>query len=353
MLKTLDGCWVRSRSGPLGLMDDPKVLKTSCTEGLTDDPKVLKTSCTEGLTDNPKVLKIFCTEGLTDDPKVFLKTSCTEGLTDDPKVLKTSCTEGLTNDPKVLKTSCTKGLTDDPKISGQGNSFIVFKTFCMMSQDHLRPKLNGNTNEILDDFTDIDSSSDTEEILNSDSDEENKLLYLTKMGYSEAEASITMERCGPDSSIAELTDFIFAAQMAKAADALLSITKIIFPEYAIGSPYFYYENVELAPIGSAKLTERILKALEAYDDEPPSSVQKYVLDECRKWNLVWVERNKVVRLEPDEVEMIPGFPKNHILGGGSVRDMFPGDINVMSLFSGISDAKVAFYCLGIPLKTDA
>ncbi|KAE8654567.1 hypothetical protein F3Y22_tig00117048pilonHSYRG00797 [Hibiscus syriacus] len=74
-----------------------------------------------------------------------------------------------------------------------------------------------------DDFTDIDSSSDTEEILNSDSDEENKLLYLTKMGYSEAEASIAMERCGPDSSIIELTDFICGAQMAKATDALLPI----------------------------------------------------------------------------------------------------------------------------------
>ncbi|KAE8686759.1 hypothetical protein F3Y22_tig00111027pilonHSYRG00028 [Hibiscus syriacus] len=74
-----------------------------------------------------------------------------------------------------------------------------------------------------DDFTNIDSSSDTEEILNSDSDEENKLLYLTKMGYSDVEASIAMERCGTDSSIAELTDFIFADQMAEAADALLPV----------------------------------------------------------------------------------------------------------------------------------
>ncbi|KAE8658761.1 hypothetical protein F3Y22_tig00116970pilonHSYRG00220 [Hibiscus syriacus] len=73
------------------------------------------------------------------------------------------------------------------------------------------------------DFTYIDSSSDTEEILNSDSNEENKLLYLTKMGYPDAEASIAMERCGPDSSIVELTDFICDAQMAKAADALLPI----------------------------------------------------------------------------------------------------------------------------------
>ncbi|KAE8667464.1 hypothetical protein F3Y22_tig00112408pilonHSYRG00042 [Hibiscus syriacus] len=33
--------------------------------------------------------------------------------------------------------------------------------------------------------------------------------------------------------------------------------------------------------------------------------------------------------------------------------MFPGGINVLSLFSGISDAEVTFYCLGIPLKIDA
>ncbi|KAE8715333.1 DNA (Cytosine-5)-methyltransferase DRM1/2 isoform 2 [Hibiscus syriacus] len=105
--------------------------------------------------------------------------------------------------------------------------------------------------------------------------------------------------------------------------------------------------------GSANLTEKIRKALEAYDNEPPSSVQKYVLDECQKWNLVWVGRNKVVPLEPDEVEMLLGFPKNHTREGGYSKDMFPGGINVLSLFSGISDAEVAFYCLGIPLKTDA
>ncbi|KAE8664976.1 hypothetical protein F3Y22_tig00112737pilonHSYRG00069 [Hibiscus syriacus] len=164
-----------------------------------------------------------------------------------------------------------------------------------------------------DDFKDIDSSSDTEEILISDFDKENKLLYLTKMRYSEAEASITMERCGPDSSIAELTDFICDAQMAKSADALLL-------------------------------------AIKAYDDEPHLSIQKYVLDECQKWNPIWVGRNRVTPLEPDEVEMPLGFPKNHTRGG-SARDMFPGGINVLSLFSGISDAGVTFYCLGILLKS--
>ncbi|KAE8720945.1 hypothetical protein F3Y22_tig00017808pilonHSYRG00024 [Hibiscus syriacus] len=190
---------------------------------------------------------------------------------------------------------------------------------------------------LQDDFTDTDSSSDTEEILNSDSDEENKLLYLTKMGYSEAEASIAMEICDPNSSIAELTDFICVAQMAKATNALLSgedkkplcndpnykkrqnsdqITQRTLPEDAIGSPYLYYENVALAPVGAWTEMSWIHKALEAYD-ESPSSVQKYVIDDCRKWNLVWVGRNKVVPLEPDEVEML---------------------------------LDVAFYCLGISLK---
>ena len=151
------------------------------------------------------------------------------------------------------------------------------------------------------------------------------------------------------------------------------ITHRTLPEAAIGPPYFYYENVALAPkgvwstisrflydvepefvdskyfcatarkrgyihnlpienrfpllpfpprtiheafpltrkwwpswdtrtklnclqtcIGSAKLTERIRKALEDFNDEPPLGVQKFVLDQCRKWNLVWVGRNKEI-----------------------------------------------------------
>ncbi|KAE8672525.1 hypothetical protein F3Y22_tig00111837pilonHSYRG00046 [Hibiscus syriacus] len=210
--------------------------------------------------------------------------------------------------------------------------------------------------------------SDTEEILNSDSDEENKLLYLTKTGYSEVEASIAMERCDQITQRTLPEDAIgspyFYYEQIHLSNPMIGfgvytkpdqITQRTLLEYAIGSPYFYYENVELAPVGAwtemscVKLTKRIRKALEAYD-ESSSSVQKYVLDDCRKWNLVWVGRNKVVPLEPDEVEMLLGFPKNHTRGGGSAKDMFSGGINVLSFFSGISDANVAFYCLGISLK---
>ncbi|KAE8672027.1 hypothetical protein F3Y22_tig00111877pilonHSYRG00446 [Hibiscus syriacus] len=209
-----------------------------------------------------------------------------------------------------------------------------------------------------------------------------------------------MERCDPDSSIAELTDFICAAQMAKAVDALLPITQRTIPEDAIGPPYFYYENMTLAPIGVWTEMSRYL-----YDVEPEFVDSKYFCTAAwkrgyihnlpieniflliplplytihdafpltkklvaflgsknkvelftnmyKKCQIDRKDLNKVVSLEPDEVEMLLGFPKNHTRGGGSARDMFPGGINILSLLSKISDAEVAFYCLGIPLKTDA
>lgn len=373
----------------------------------------------------------------------------------------------------------------------------------------------------LDDFSDTDSCHENQENINSLSDKEKKLLFLADMGYTVEEASIAMDRCGPDSSVVELTDFISAAQISKAADADLGelsdeekprpkhlykdynkqkkrkfldyrlwerkkqrgyekklrneddepirlpnpmvgfgvpaepcpVFHRTLPEAAVGPPYFYYENVALAPkgvwstisrflydvepefvdskyfcatarkrgyihnlpiqnrfpllplppltiyealpltrkwwpswdtrtklnciqtcVGSAKLTDRIRKALEEWDGVPPMSVQKYVLDECRKWNLVWVGRNKLAPLEPDEVEMLLGFPRNHTRGGGISRtdrykslgnsfqvdtvayhfsvlkDMFPGGITLLSLFSGIGGAEIALHRLGIPLK---
>ncbi|PRQ55163.1 putative DNA (cytosine-5-)-methyltransferase [Rosa chinensis] len=53
-----------------------------------------------------------------------------------------------------------------------------------------------------------------------------------------------------------------------------------------------------------------MKALKDYDEDemPPESVRGYVLYECRKWNLVWVGKKKVAPLEPDQVEMLLGFP---------------------------------------------
>ncbi|KAJ0754534.1 putative DNA (cytosine-5-)-methyltransferase [Helianthus annuus] len=45
---------------------------------------------------------------------------------------------------------------------------------------------------------------------------EKPISDLISMGFTVEEALSAMERCGPDASIAELTDMIYAAQMAKA-----------------------------------------------------------------------------------------------------------------------------------------
>ena len=50
-------------------------------------------------------------------------------------------------------------------------------------------------------------------------DEGNKLSSLMSNGYTRDEASIALERCGLDASLAGLADFIYAAQMSKVMDA--------------------------------------------------------------------------------------------------------------------------------------
>ncbi|RAL53491.1 unnamed protein product [Cuscuta campestris] len=376
---------------------------------------------------------------------------------------------------------------------------------------------SGYDENIFEDFSDTNSWSEEDvEDMVSMSDKERTLLFLTKMGYPAEEATVAMDRCGPEATIEELTDFMCAAEMARSEstywqedDIKPKLKSLIgengkhkrkmysyemykkkkqrgmfdeevetirlpkpmvgfgvpteicpqfqgrtLPEQALGPPYFYYENVALAPkgvwdtisrflydvepefvdskyfcaaarkrgyihnlpvenrfpllpipprtihealpltkkwwpswdtrtklnclqtaIGSARLSDRIRKAVEAYEGEPPLRVQKYVLDECRKWNLVWVGRNKAAPLEPDEIEYLLGFPKNHTRGGGisrtdrykslgnsfqvdtvayhlsTLKDLFPGGMNVLSLFSGIGGAEVALHKLGIRLKT--
>jgi len=66
----------------------------------------------------------------------------------------------------------------------------------------------------------------------------------------------------------------------------------------------------------ATVTYKLRKILEKFDDEPPQDVQQNVLQQIRKWNLMWVGKNKLAPLEPDEYEMLLGFPKDHTRGGG-------------------------------------
>ncbi|PUZ42209.1 hypothetical protein GQ55_9G565900 [Panicum hallii var. hallii] len=132
-------------------------------------------------------------------------------------------------------------------------------------------------------------------------------------------------------------------------------------------------NCLLTNVAKPKLMEQIHHALAKFEGLPPRRVQKYVLETCREGNLVWVGLNKVAHLEPNEMEFLLGFPKDHTRGIGMterykslgnsfhvdtvayhlsvLRDMFPQGMNVLSLFSGIGGAEVALHRLGIRMKT--
>lgn len=129
-------------------------------------------------------------------------------------------------------------------------------------------------------------------------------------------------------------------------------------------------------IASSRLTERIRQLVSEHNGRPPPiHVQKFVLEQLRKWNLVWVGLNRVSPLDPEHYEEILGFPRNHTKGGGCSRtesykslgnsfqvdtvayhlsvlkEMYPNGINVLSLFTGIGGGEVALHKLGIHMRT--
>lgn len=133
-------------------------------------------------------------------------------------------------------------------------------------------------------------------------------------------------------------------------------------------------NCLLTCISGSRLTERIRRELVQYDDPPPPQVRQFVLNECRRWNLIWVGQHKVAPLEPDELEILLGYPRNHTRGGGmsrteryrslgnsfqvdtvayhlsTLKNLFPDGLKVLSLFSGIGGAEVALHRLGMHMK---
>uniref|UniRef100_A0ACD5XWM5 Uncharacterized protein n=1 Tax=Avena sativa TaxID=4498 RepID=A0ACD5XWM5_AVESA len=353
-----------------------------------------------------------------------------------------------------------------------------------------------------------DGSSD-EDFLQEMSEKDKKINSLVAMGYPEDEANKAITRCGVDAPLSVLVDSVCASQAAGEYEVItgrcsglfggrkkarlmeeskkkrkrcgggaqrsrppsddesmplpnpmvgfnlpgdmLRTVRRTLPKQAIGPPYFYYENVALAPkgtwnkisrflheiepefvdskymcaaarkrgyihnlpyenrkdilppapktifeafphykkwwpswdhrkqlnclqtsISSAKLTERIQHALASSSNPPPPSVQKYVMKECKKWNLVWVGKNKVAALDPAEYEYLLGFPRDHTRGPGKterykslgnsfqvdtvawhlsvLKDMFPNGVSVLSLFTGIGGGEVALHRLGIHMR---
>ncbi|XP_047056317.1 DNA (cytosine-5)-methyltransferase DRM2-like [Lolium rigidum] len=64
----------------------------------------------------------------------------------------------------------------------------------------------------------------------------------------------------------------------------------------------------MAPATASKFVRKVLTDC---DGIPSKFDQKKILDKCRQWNLIWVGPKTVATLDPDEVELLMGFPKYH------------------------------------------
>jgi site-specific DNA-cytosine methylase len=125
-------------------------------------------------------------------------------------------------------------------------------------------------------------------------------------------------------------------------------------------------------MAAATVSKTVRTMLTDCDGIPNMADQKKILDQCTLWNLVWVGPKTVAALEPDEVESLLGFPRDHTrsftrteryrsLGNSFQVDTvafhlsvlkaeFPHGIRVLSLFTGIGGAEVALHRLGIQLN---
>lgn len=126
--------------------------------------------------------------------------------------------------------------------------------------------------------------------------------------------------------------------------------------------------------GVAQLCDRLGKFLADSGGVPSSEQQRDILRYCRGLNLVWTGKYKLGPVEPEHLELILGYPSNHV---GSVesdlaerlkslkycfqtdtlgyhlsvlKPVFPSGLTMLSLFSGIGGAEIALHRLGIKIK---
>ncbi|RZC75706.1 hypothetical protein C5167_051191 [Papaver somniferum] len=306
-------------------------------------------------------------------------------------VIKTVDEKGEENTEAILETLLA--YTAPEECASQGEPVLSHSS---------SPEFEWDSLDDLSDFSDAESCLQNEESV-----PETKMMQLVAMGFSIGEVSAAINSSDPDTSIADLMDFISAAQMAEPTSdhprelplegrgppdvkkkklvkqefhrgreirawrsKALPLSSRWWPSWDVRKQF----NCLLTCYGSALETERIRKDLEGWQGDPPEHIQKRVLNKCRKWNFVWTAKNSVAPLLPEEVELMLGYPRNHTRGGATsqaerykslgnsfqvntvafhlsvLKNRYPNGISVLSLFSGIGGAEIALHQLGIPLR---
>lgn len=127
-------------------------------------------------------------------------------------------------------------------------------------------------------------------------------------------------------------------------------------------------------MGTSQICSSLEKMLGRYQGALSSDQQNKVHYYCRTMNLIWVGPQKLAPMEPEHLERILGYPIHHTRNPDMtlvdrleslkncfqtdtlgyclsvLKSLFPGGINLLSVYSGIGGAEVTLHRLGIYLK---
>lgn len=126
--------------------------------------------------------------------------------------------------------------------------------------------------------------------------------------------------------------------------------------------------------GVVQLCERLSKMMVESQGFLSKEQQMDIIHQCKRLNLIWVGQHRLRPMEPDQVESILGYPREHTDIWGLhpterlaalkycfqtdtiayhlsvLKNMYPDGLRVLSIFSGVGGAEIALHRLGIPLK---
>ncbi|KAK7264765.1 hypothetical protein RJT34_32375 [Clitoria ternatea] len=126
--------------------------------------------------------------------------------------------------------------------------------------------------------------------------------------------------------------------------------------------------------GVAQVCDRLGRVLADSGGVITSELQKDILRYCRGLNLVWIGKYKLGPVEPEQLELILGYPLNHTRPAETnlterlkslkfsfqtdtlgyhlsvLKPIFPSGLTMLSLFSGIGGAEIALHRLDIKIK---
>ncbi|KAF0923125.1 hypothetical protein E2562_003346 [Oryza meyeriana var. granulata] len=150
-----------------------------------------------------------------------------------------------------------------------------------------------------------------------------------------------------------------------------SFTRLFCPSWDTRKQF---NSVTTEVAGIEQLCEKLGRMIRDSGGFLSQEKKMHIMHHCKLANLIWVGPDKLSPLEPQQIERVLGYPRNHTNLFGLnpqdrieamkysfqtdtlcyllsvLKDLYPHGLRVLSIYSGIGGAEIALHRLGIPLQ---